>query len=96
MSCLPSAAFMVAPWIQRCLPRHGTAKILRVLHNKIMPQLHIPFGTLGFVVAQAGLAVDVSDGRTGVGTQTRTTASTNRSLSRRLGARSFFPLSGDG
>lgn len=53
-----------------------------------MPELHIPLGTLGFVVAQAGLAVDVSDGRTGVSTQTRTTASTNRSLSRRLGARS--------
>lgn len=56
MLCLTSAAFIVAPWIQ-CLPRHGTAKILRVLHSKIMPQLHIPLGTFGFVVALAGLAV---------------------------------------
>lgn len=28
-----------------------------------MPQLHTPLGTLGFVVALAGLAVDVSGGR---------------------------------
>lgn len=88
MLSLTSAAFTVAPWIQRCLPRHGTAKILRVLHSKIMPRLHIPLGTLGFVVALAGLVVDVRDGRTGTGTQTRTTASINRSLSRRLGTHS--------